>query len=140
MSALRSLDGDSITITIGGVPVPQGSKSIVRRGGKAWMIDANADKLKLWRGKVANEADIGLTFDAPVCVGYVFVFPRPKRPKFLRHAVKPDIDKLMRAINDGLVDGGLLSDDSRITAVAFAEKRYAEQDEEPHAVVTVTAW
>lgn len=140
MSALRSLDGDSITITVEGIPVPQGSKSIVRRGGKAWMIDANADRLKEWRARVANAADIGLTFDAPVCVGYEFVFPRPKRPKFLRHAVKPDLDKLMRAVNDGLVDGGLLSDDSRITAVAFTEKRYAEQEEEPRAVVTVTAW
>lgn len=140
MSALRSLDGDSITITVEGVPVPQGSKSIVRRGGKAWMIDANADRLREWRARVANAADIGLTFDAPVCVGYEFVFPRPKRPKFLRHAVKPDLDKLVRAVNDGLTDGGLLSDDARISAHSFTEKRYAEPGEEPHAVVTVTAW
>ena len=81
MTALRSLDGDSITITIEGIPVPQGSKTIVRRGGKAWMIDANADKLKLWRGKVANEADIGLNVRRPGVRRVRVRVPTPEAPQ-----------------------------------------------------------
>jgi len=131
---------DVITFFVPGIPVPQGSKTLMRRGGKTWMVDANADALRKWRATVANRADVGLTFDSPVVVGYEFLLPKPKRPKFLQHAVKPDLDKLIRAVNDGLVDGGLLSDDSRIFKFREPTKRYVDAGEQPGVHIHVEAW
>ena len=112
-----------VTFSVEGVPMPQGSKSLIRRGGKAWMIDANSSRLKPWRQKVAEAADLGETFDCPVMVAAVFYMPRPKTVKRLLPSVKPDLDKLFRALGDGMKDGGLLSDDSRIVT-QFIHKRY----------------
>lgn len=113
-----------ITFTVEGAPIPQGSKVVARGGGKTWLRDANASKLKPWRAKVAAAADLGVTFDEPVFVAAVFYMPRPKRPKFLLPGVKPDLDKLFRALGDGMTDGGLLGDDALIVS-KFIHKRYA---------------
>lgn len=115
-----------IHFSVEGLPIPQGSKVVARGGGKTWLRDANASKLKPWRAKVAAAADIGRTFDCPVEVFAVFYLPRPKEPRWWAPAVKPDIDKLMRALNDGMVDGGLVSDDSRIVD-SRTYKRYASK-------------
>ena len=124
---------DVVTFRVNGVPVSQGSKSIVVRGGKTWMIDANPNKLKPWRRLVAEAADLGVTFDCPVKVTLRFEMPRPKRPKFVRPAVKPDADKLARAVLDSLTDAGLLADDSRVVDLHVTEF-YSET---PGVVVTV---
>ena len=115
-----------IHFSVEGLPIPQGSKVVARGGGKTWLRDANASKLKPWRAKVAAAADVGRTFDCPVEVFAVFYLPRPKKPRWWAPAVKPDIDKLMRALNDGMVDGGLVSDDSRIVD-SRTYKRYASK-------------
>ncbi len=113
-----------ITFSVDGLPIPQGSKTIAKGGGKTWLRDANAAKLKPWRRKVAAAADVGHTFDCPVELFAVFYLPRPKRPRWWVPAVKPDVDKLLRALCDGMTDGGLISDDARIV-VSHAYKRYA---------------
>ena len=99
------------------------------------MVDANAAKLKPWRATVAKAADLGVTFDCPVAVQIRFDMPMPKRPKFSRPAVKPDVDKLARAVLDGLTDGGLLVDDSLVVRLVVDEF-YSES---PCATVTVRA-
>lgn len=114
-----------IVFNVDGLPIAQGSKTIAKAGGKAWLRDSNAAKLKPWRAKVAAAADIGHTYDTPVFVAAVFYMPRPKRPKFLIPAVKPDLDKLFRALGDGMTDGGLLTDDSLIVS-QWVHKRYAD--------------
>ena len=113
-----------IVFRVDGLPIPQGSMTISRSGGKTWMRPANAARLKPWREKVAAAADVGHTFDCPVEVFAVFYLPKPQRPRWWVPAVKPDLDKLLRSLHDGLVDGGLLSDDSRVVAV-HSYKRYA---------------
>lgn len=122
-----------VTIRVDGIPVAQGSKTVAQGGGKTWLRDANATKLKPWRVKVAKAADIGLTFDCPVAVTIYFYMPRPKKPKFDRPAVKPDLDKLIRAVSDGLTDGGLLEDDSRVVE-SHAYQFYGE----PGVTITVS--
>lgn len=112
-----------ISFTVEGLPAPQGSKVIARSGGKTWLRDANASRLKPWRAKVAAAADVGHTFDVPVLVAAVFYLPHPKRPRWWVPAVKPDTDKLGRALLDGLTDGGLLRDDARVTDLILM-KRY----------------
>lgn len=118
--------GDDVDFFIPGVPVPQGSKTVAKAGKKVWLRDANASRLKPWRETVAKHADLGYQFVGPVMVRLYFRFPRPKRPKFEVPAVKPDIDKLERAVYDGLTDAGLIEDDSRIVK-SYAEKSYHEE-------------
>lgn len=119
------MTGDSAEFSVDGIPVSQGSKTIAQGGGKTWMRDANAKKLKPWRERVAQAADLGVTFDCPVKVFAYFDMPRPKRPKFERPATKPDVDKLARALLDGMTDGGLLKDDSRVVDLHVVQ-RYSE--------------
>lgn len=119
--------------------MPQGSKTIAKRGGKVWMRDANAARLKPWRAIVAEAADIGVTFDQPVIVWLSFTVRRPIRPRFLAPAVKPDVDKLTRSTLDGLKDGGLIADDARVV-LAIARKRYPDHSEPLGAHITVEPW
>ena len=124
-----------VVLQIDGLPQPQGSKTIAKRGGKVWLRDSNARELKQWRAKVATTADIGVTFTTPTLTAVTFWLPRPKRPRWLFPGVKPDLDKLQRALFDGLADGGLIENDSRVTSV-LAFKRYADE-REPGASVIV---
>ena len=115
-----------ITFRVEGVPVPQGSKTVAKAGGKAWLRDSNAAVLKPWRQKVAAASDLGVSFDVPVFVAAVFYLPRPKTVRRFFPSVKPDLDKLFRALGDGMTDGGLLRDDSLIVS-QFIHKRYASE-------------
>lgn len=114
-----------VTFTVEGIPVPQGSKTVAKAGSKVWLRDANAKKLKPWRALVAEAARAtGATFDCAVFVAAVFYMPKPKTVKRFLPSVKPDLDKLFRALGDGMTDGGLLVDDSRIVS-KWVHKRYA---------------
>lgn len=130
---------DTVSFFIEGVPVPQGSKTVSQSKGRAWLRDANAKRLKPWRHVVATHADLGVTFDCPVTVTLSFVLPRPSRPRWPVPAVKPDIDKLTRAILDGLTDGGLLADDARVVDL-HVTKRYPTPGDPTGVGIDVTEW
>ena len=111
------------TFRVDGTPIPQGSKSVSRAGR---LYEANKGH-KAWRQKVeaaARAEDIQFG-DKPVQVHLEFFFTTPKKPKFRLPAVKPDIDKLARSINDALSKSGMIHDDARIVFLT-ARKRYAE--------------
>ena len=117
-------------IFIPGTPIPQGSKSVNRRTGH--MFEANPS-LKAWRGAMTGHlvAWTGTWFgawepyDGPLLVDVTFHMPRPKRPKYSLPAVKPDADKLCRALGDAMTTSGLITDDARITTW-HARKRYSD--------------
>ena len=132
-------DPDKVSFFIEGAPVPQGSKTVSQAKGRAWLRDANAAKLKPWRHVIATHADLGVTFDCPVTVTLSFVLPRPKRPRWAVPAVKPDLDKLVRAVMDGLTDGGLLGDDARVVNLT-ASKRYPTPGDPTGVGIDVTEW
>lgn len=110
----------------------------------------NAKKLKPWRRQIADviaELKIDKVIDSPVGMTVTFCFERPKShfnnsggltkaaPK--AHRCKPDLDKLCRALGDGIAtDAGLLKDDSLITSISAA-KRYCIGAEGPGAMVTL---
>lgn len=114
------------TFRVDGIPVPQGSKKGFVVGRRAVLVDDNKDKLKPWRAKVAAAADLGETFTGPVIVAAVFYMPRPKTVRRLLPSVKPDLDKLARALGDGMTDGGLITDDALIVSW-WIHKRYASE-------------
>lgn len=112
-----------VSFNVVGLPVPQGSKTIAKaRDGRTWLRDDNAKVLKPWRDLVAVHARRAAGHQAPMdgpvvlCVLYRFPMP-PSRPPWahaagvLLHQVRPDQDKLARALRDGMTDGGVWRDD-----------------------------
>ena len=117
-------------IFIPGTPIPQGSKSVTRTG---VMFEANRH-LKPWRETMSNAFTAWTAtfqgawepYDGPLAVDVTFWMPRPQRPKYSLPAVKPDADKLCRALGDAMTTSGLITDDARITTW-HARKRYSDQ-------------
>ena len=106
------------------------------------MIEANAD-LKPWRATVTSHTIQAMLkqdverLDEPVLLACTFYMQRlkghygtgknhgklkPNAPRFV--SVTPDLDKLIRAVQDGITDAGLWRDDS-LVAVIYAQKVYA---------------
>ncbi|KUG58965.1 RusA family crossover junction endodeoxyribonuclease [Nesterenkonia jeotgali] len=145
-----------IRFTVPGTPIPQGS---MKSFGKGRMV--YRDDLKPWRNRVRAEyvRQAGSqTIEGAVSMRVVFVMPRPDGQYGtgrntgaikascvdLPCAVKPDLDKLTRAIGDALtLDTGDLTglarpfrDDAQITHLD-ARKRYVQDWEQPHAQITL---
>lgn len=122
-----------------GIPRPQGSK---RHVGGGRMIESSK-YVKAWREKVsqiskhAHRGREPLT--GPQRLDLVLVMPARKKEPHPGswHTVKPDLDKLIRAIDDALTTAGIITDDSTITAIT-AIKRRAKKDEPPGAHITLT--
>ncbi|MDV6276393.1 RusA family crossover junction endodeoxyribonuclease [Rhodococcus erythropolis] len=123
-----------ISFFVEGRPAPQGSKRYVGRGR---MVESSRH-LKPWRHDIRNEAEANqmafagcdLAYDGPVRLRLEFVMLRPKATPKTRTppAVKrPDLDKLTRAVFDGIT-GTLITDDSQVVDLQ-ATKRIANIDE-----------
>lgn len=125
-----------IEFFVPGIPQPQGNHRVSRSG---YVYDANP-KLRGWRDAVtavARAARRGRDpIDYPVAVEVYFLLPKPKKPTFDLPAVSPDLDKLQRALGDGLEASGLLKNDSRVVAWN-AQKLYAARAQQPGAQVTL---
>lgn len=119
-----------LEIHVPGQPIPQGSKTAAVISGRAVMFDSNK-KLKEWRATVtaATRTELirqrfnGFEADMPLVVFIEFYLERPKTVKRLFPAVKPDLDKLVRAVFDGVTDGHAWHDDSQVISV-YASKTY----------------
>lgn len=140
MDARLAANSQQLVVTVHGQPAPQGSK---RHVGHGVMVEASK-KLPPWREAISAEtvracqrAHFAPHPSAAYGVVAVFTLARPashfRRTKDGRQslragapiapAVQPDLDKLCRALLDGLADGGALANDSRVVALA-AEKAY----------------
>ena len=139
-----------ITIRVAGVPAPQGSK---RHVGGGRMIESSR-AVGPWREAVRAETQHAMgrmeTSDwpglhSPVQVTVKFTLPRPQGHYGTgRHATtvrpsaprwphrKPDLDKLIRAVLDGITQGGAIADDAQVVRIA-AQKTYGT----PGAVITI---
>lgn len=115
-----------------GIPRPQGSKRHVGRG-----IMVEASDVKPWRKAIADAVFRAWVatgddrpFTEPVVVWATFYLPKPKTVKRIWPAVAPDLDKLCRALGDGLsVDSNALADDALIVRW-HAQKVYAANPED----------
>lgn len=102
-----------------GIPAPQGSKRHVGRG---ILVESSA-RLKPWRDSIAAEAFAqragAPALDGPLYLTATFTLPRPKSAaKRVRTPWrKPDLDKLLRAVMDGIGTGGIWQDDARVVEV-----------------------
>lgn len=129
---------DPLQIEIPGEPIPQGSKKAYIRGKRVNLVEANPG-LKKWRQTVtlhARKHAGTYTGERPLHVTYRFHLTRPKSVRRWLPWVKPDLDKLIRAVNDGLGDAGVWDDDSRVTTIT-AWKVYEAPGYRPGAFITI---
>lgn len=128
-----------ITFHASGEPAPQGSKIPGRRkNGGIYLREANK-KLKPWREAVqkAATAHAGkFTGQRPLTAEYAFYLTKPKSVRRWLPWTKPDLDKLIRAVNDPLSAAGIWDDDSRVTKI-IAAKYYADEENQPGVQVTI---
>ena len=117
-----------IEIRAPGIPVPQGSKvpQLNRLTGKPFLRDDNDHALRPWRNTIATAAMASTTIrklDGPLVAHLLFRFPpvdsrwrRADRERgWMWKDVKPDQDKLQRAVFDALTQNiDVLADDARI--------------------------
>lgn len=112
-----------------GLPQPQGStKGFCDRSQQhRVVITTDNNRLKPWRNTIALTARhlFPLPAAGPVEVALVFYLPAPARMPKGRVAptVRPDLDKLGRAVLDALTAAGAYIDDSQVVALS-ARKRY----------------
>ena len=129
---------NTLTFEVLGVSQPQGSSRAFVNNGRAVITSSNPN-LRDWRNLVAREAREAMKGDAPfdcsMRLRIAFWLPRPKSVKRAEPTVKPDLDKLVRAVLDGLT-GIVYRDDAQVVAVE-AEKRYVEPSV-PHPCATIT--
>lgn len=139
-----------VSFRVEGNPTPQGSKDYKGlRGGKPVLIESSDAKLRPWRQAVAYAGRRAMgrrgPINGPVEVSVTFRLARPRSHFGARGllpsapawpAVKPDLDKLTRALGDALVQGRVLAEDSRIVH-HDVWKEYATERYRPGALVTI---
>lgn len=136
----------ALSFNVPGVPQPQGSKRSFRHiHTKKMVVVEDNVKLAPWRETVtylARNAVVRhgdwLPLEEPVAVGLRFYLPRPatvSRKQRPLPMVKPDIDKLTRAILDSMTAARVYADDARVVEL-HVHKLYAD-DRQPGVWVTV---
>ena len=115
-------------VTVYGDPVPQGSMHAFNNR----VVHHNDRKLKDWRKKVRAHFTTYEMWKGPITVELEFWLYRGKTVKRDLPSVKPDIDKLARAILDALT-GVVYADDSQVCQLVVV-KRYGPK---PGVQITV---
>lgn len=107
-----------------GRPVPQGSLKFI----KGRPIHVRANDLAVWRADIARIAELhgNKPVQGGIAVSLNFIFMKPKTSSRLTPWVKPDLDKLIRAVLDGLT-GVAYVDDCQVTQIQ-ASKHYGGQE------------
>ena len=135
---------------VAGRPAPQGSKRAYKTKSGHVNVVESSKKVRPWRDAVRSETAprFAAPLAGPVWVTVNFYLPRPaghygtgRNAAQLRPAApaRPtgavdDVDKLLRAVLDGLKDGGAYKDDGQVVTVT-ARKYYAKGA--PGAEITV---
>lgn len=135
----------SMRFSVLGEAKPKGSTRAFynAKSKKTVTVGANAGT-KAWEQRVATEAQkavlengIFFTKEQPVHITILFYLPRPKSmsPKVSAHVKRPDLDKLVRAVLDGMT-GIVYVDDSQVVQLNTL-KDYSHPDSPPRAEISI---
>ena len=134
---------NNLSIRVFGEPAPQGSKTAIVRNGKAIMYEASK-KLPKWRDSVlmtckvtALEQKAETPMLGPLAAAITFYLERPHSTSRAYPNNAPDVDKLLRAVFDGLQESGVISNDGQIVSVT-AFKRWADNLNPPGAMILIS--
>lgn len=145
----------SVRFVVYGTPATKGNKSAfpVRRGGaltgQVVLREGKSESFKDWNRRVVEVVqgiaeDGAPLLDGPIVASVSFYLPKPSTaPKRKRTwpMRKPDLDKLLRAILDPMIDV-VIADDARIVEFSRLEKVYAVDatPEDPRPRAEVALW
>jgi len=129
----RNLTMPSFQFAVGGKPAPQGSKNAYNRGGRIVLVESSKDlpEYRSWLTACASDAASRQEWvkpgrDTAMEVVIKFVLRKPKSVKREDATAPPDLDKLVRAVLDGITQAGnVWHDDSQVTRL-IAFKTYGE--------------
>ena len=112
-----------ITFRVNGIPIPQGSMKVIN----GRVLHSQGSALASWRSLVGWEARLAgaSPHSFPVKITITFFMPRPKTVKRAYPSVAPDLDKLIRAVLDGLT-GVAYEDDGQVVQI-HAQKLYGAE-------------
>lgn len=104
-----------------GIPIPEGNM-IASRYGRVY--HKNQKVLNPWRDWIHEcaERQFPTPLEGAVVMSLQFILPKPKSVKRDEPFVKPDLDKLVRAVGDALT-GVAFIDDAQVTDT-ISSKRY----------------
>jgi Holliday junction resolvase RusA-like endonuclease len=112
-----------INAFVPGKPIPQGSVNIYGH-----RIVSVKPELRRWRDTIRAALlarHPGEPLDGPITLSLAFRLEPPQRPRWPLPAVKPDLDKLTRAVFDSLsttkTQRGVITDDARIVELTAAK-------------------
>lgn len=120
-----------------GTPKPQGSKRHIGRG----VMIESCKALRPWRDLVAWAAREAMQqqgwekASGAVALTLGFAFRKPKSAKRNYPTVKPDIDKLERAVLDAMKTAGVYTDDAVVVEVSTIKYYCTAEQPEGLAVV-----
>jgi Holliday junction resolvase RusA-like endonuclease len=132
-----------IVVEVEGRPAPKGSRnSATTKSGKSYTYPASTFE-KPWVGAVAEATRQimrhAVAVEKPYRVELEF---KLRKGKYAGRAhpwpTVHDLDKLSRAVIDGLVRGGAMEDDRHVTALT-ARKRWAEPEEDQGVRCEITS-
>lgn len=132
------------TFDVEGVPVQQGSKHLLPTARGPRLVEeqdrgARRGRLKRWRATVAWSARAayhGAPAAGALELEATFRLPRPRTVTRARPAVKPDLSKLVRALEDAMT-GIVWGDDAQVVRYGSVEKVYADEHQGPGVRVVV---
>lgn len=129
-----------LEFAVPGQPVPQGSKNAFRRGNRIVLVES-AKGLKEWRKLVTEEAKRQThkwplpDKSTPIHISITFFLERPRSVRRTYPTVKPDLDKTVRAVLDGITQAGTVWHDDAQVTILVASKVYASGV--PLTIITV---
>jgi Holliday junction resolvase RusA-like endonuclease len=133
--------GENIQFEVLGEPVPQGSTRSfhIKKLNRVVTTHSNRNTDR-WRERIATEAQKAQESNAFysddrkmayfIILDFYFSKPKSTPKKILFNTKRPDLDKLIRAVLDGITDV-LIPDDAQVMGI-MARKYYAEKDTPPH--------
>lgn len=112
-----------IDFFVDGLPVPQGSMKVIH----GRIIHNKGSELAAWRSAIALTARKhgARPCPDPIVIRMKFFMPKPRTVKRSEPSVAPDLDKLIRAVLDGLTAIAYV-DDGQVTEIV-AQKAYGER-------------
>lgn len=118
---------EPITVVVEGRPAPKGSRIAGKtKAGKSYTYPASTYE-RGWVAEVTEATKLVMrhrqTLPPPYAVQLVFHMPKGKKAKY-PWPPTPDLDKLARAVIDGLVKGAAMVDDRHVCALT-ATKQFA---------------
>lgn len=123
--------------TVYGVAIPKGSTKAfyVAKLGRA-VTTADNRRSGPWQESVVTAAREAVgaepPMEGPIAVTLEFFLPRPASAprRVVDHVKKPDLDKLVRLVKDGMTRAGVYRDDAQVVSIV-AQKAFAAGGSDP---------